>query len=190
MKNLSLITQIGMIAIAIAIVFMYIEPKISTIRDTQDITISYEKETQNVSQVNQNLRSKIAVIESISPQDTDSLVKYIPDSIDEISVLKDLSTVLESQGLNGFDIKYESNNSLTQQNDDVVSELSSLTEHYFLVTFESSYSQLKEVLALLETNNYLLQVSKISITEVENDVIKVDMNLTAFTRLLVIPELN
>jgi hypothetical protein len=178
-----------MIAIAVAIVFMYIQPKISSIRETQDLTSSYEVETQNVSQINESLKAKIAVIEAITPQDTQALTRYVPDTIDEIAVLKDLSIVLESQSINSFNISYQGNNAGTQQ-EDYVSEYGPVTEHYFSASFDSTYSQLKSLLGLLETNNYLLQVTNLKITDSEDDLITVDMSLTAFTRLLATPELN
>lgn len=190
MNKFSLVTQIGMIAAAVAIVVLYIEPKITSIRQTQDLTSSYELETQNVSQVNESLKAKIAAIETIAPQDALALARYVPDTVDEIAVLKDISTVLEMQSVSDFDLKYQGNNVGTEVEGEVASEFGAVTEHYFLVSFETGYDQLKSVLAQLETNNYLLQVSNLKITDTKEGVLKADVSLTTFSRLLVMEEIN
>jgi uncharacterized protein YqgV (UPF0045/DUF77 family) len=190
MNKFSLVTQIGLIAVAVAIVVLYIEPKITSIRQTQDLTSSYELETQNVSQVNESLKAKIAAIETIAPQDALALARYVPDTVDEIAVLKDISTVLEMQSINDFDLKYQGNNVGTEVEGEVASEFGAVTEHYFSVSFEAGYDQLKSVLAQLETNNYLLQVSNLKITDTKEGVLKADVSITTFSRLLVMEEIN
>lgn len=190
MNRFSLVTQIGMIAVAVAIVILYIEPKINSIRETQDLTSSYELETQNVSKINESLKAKIAVIGTIAPQDALALARYVPDTVDEIAVLKDISTVLETQSVNDFDLKYQGNNIGTEVEGGVVSEFGAVTEHYFSISFETGYDQLKSVLAQLETNNYLLQVSNLKITDTKDGALKADISVTTFSRLLVMEEIN
>ena len=48
MNKFSLVTQVGMIVVAVTIVIMYIQPKITSIGDIQDLTNKYEAETLNV----------------------------------------------------------------------------------------------------------------------------------------------
>ncbi len=183
MNKFSFVTQIGMIGIAVAIVLLYIKPQITTIRETQDLTSNYESETQNVSFVNESLKAKISTIEAISPKDTEALSRFVPDSIDDISVLKDLSTVLDAQLISGYDLKYKGDNSAVSSGDDAPTMFGPVTEHYFSIAFESSYAQLKSLLAQMETNNYLLQVSNLKIANSEDGALKVDMGVTVFTRL-------
>jgi hypothetical protein len=181
MNKLSFLTQIGMIAIAVAIVIMYIEPKISVIRETQDLTTSYEVETENVSQVNESLRAKISTIDSIPPDDLLALSRFVPSTIDEISILKDLGIMIETQLIPEYDIAYKGNNSDRVSVEEEPNEYGPVFEHYFSVSFESDYPQLKALLAQLQINDYLLQVDNLKITESKDDLIKVDMSLTSFT---------
>jgi ribosomal protein S6 len=181
MNKFSFLTQIGMIGIAIAIVVMYIEPKISSIRDTQDLITSYETETQNVSQVNESLKAKIAAIESVTPEDSQALARFMPSKIDEISVLKDLGVMLESQSISEYDIAYKGNNAVQTSEDEAPNEYGAVNEHYFSVGFEAEYSQVKAFLEQLEINDYLLQVTNLKITDSEENLVKVEMSLTAFT---------
>ncbi|MBY0538648.1 hypothetical protein K2P47_04610 [Patescibacteria group bacterium] len=181
MSKFSLVTQIGMIAIAVAIVVMYIQPKISSIRDTQDLITSYEIETQNVSQVNESLRAKISAIDAVAPQDIQALARFMPSKIDEISILKDMGTIIEAQSITEYDIAYQGSNSDQEVDEDSPSEYGSVTEHYFSAGFEADYQQVKSVLAQLAANDYLLQVSNIKITDTAEGLVKVDISLTAFT---------
>ena len=182
MNKFSLVTQVGMIVVAVTIVIMYIQPKITSIGDIQDLTNKYEAETLNVSQINENLKTKIAAIESINPQDVQALARFMPDKVDDIAVLKDLSLILESQSISQYDIAYKGNNAATQGTGEVVSEYKSAVEYLFSAKFEATYTQLKDLLALIETNDYLLQVSNVKITEGTEEKLNVELNLTSYAR--------
>jgi hypothetical protein len=181
MNKFSLLTHMGMIAIAVAIVLIYIQPKISSIRDTQDLITSYEIETEKVSQVNESLRAKIAAIDSIAPDDLQALARFVPATIDEISVLKDMEAILVSQSIDDFEIAYKGNNAGQSSDEEVTSEYGPVTENYFSASFETDYQQLKSLLALVETNDYLMQITNLKISEAADDLVKVDMSLTTFT---------
>ncbi len=182
MNKFSLVTQVGMIVVAVTIVIMYIQPKITSIGNIQDLTNKYEAETLNVSQVNENLKSKIATIEAINPQDAQALSRFMPDKVDDMAVLKDLSLILESQSISQYDIAYKGNSATTQNTAEVVSEYQSAVEYNFNASFEATYTQLKDILALIETNDYVLQVSNVKITEGTDEKLKVELNLTSFAR--------
>lgn len=182
MNKFSFITQIGMVVVAVIIVLMYIQPKISSIRGIQDLTTKYEIETQNVSQINEDLKNKITSIEAINPQDTQALVRFMPDSVDEIAVLKDLSLILESQAVSFFDVAFKGSSVGKQTTEDVVNEYNSANEYAFTLSFESTYTQLKNILSQIEANNYLLQVANLKISEGTQGSLKVDLNLISFAR--------
>lgn len=190
MNKFSFATQLGMIAIAVAIVIMYIQPKISTIRDTQDLISSYEVETQNVSQVNESLKAKISAIDAVTPEDMQALSRFVPTSIDEIAVLKDLGTIIEAQSITDYDIAYKGNNIDQASGDEAANEYGAVNEHYFAVGFEVKYPQLKSLLAQLEMNDYLLQVTNLKVADSAEDLVKVDMSLTAFTLAGAEPEVT
>ncbi len=179
-----------MIIIAVAIVIMYIEPKISTIRETQDLISSYEVETQNVSQVNESLKAKISAIDAVTPEDMQALSRFIPTDIDEIAVLKDLGTIIESQSITDYDIAYKGNNIDQASGEEAPNEYGAVNEHYFSVGFEAKYSQLKSLLSQLEMNDYLLQVTNLKVADSAEDLVKVDVSLTAFTLAGAEPEIT
>jgi hypothetical protein len=190
MNKFSLITQVAMIVVAVTIVIMYIQPKVSSIRDIQDLTTSYQTETDNVSAVNESLKAKVTQIDAIAPQDTAALTRFIPDTLDDIAVLKDISNIVELGTVRDYDVSYKGNNAAAIIDEQFENPNPGLTEHYFALTFESNYSQLKSVLSLLETNNYILQVENLKVTAMEEGTIKSEMSLTAFSRAQAVPEVT
>ena len=182
MNKFSFLTQIGMVVVAVVIVIMYIQPKITSIRQIQDLTNQYETETLNVSQVNESLKSKIIAIEAINPQDTQALARFLPDRVDDIAVQKDISLMLESQSITLYDIGYKGSTADKQASEDAINEYNSAVEYYFSATFESTYAQLKNILSLFESNDYQLQVSNLKISESAQGKLKVELNLTTFAR--------
>ncbi len=180
MNKFSFLTQIGMMVVAVTIVIMYIQPKVTSIREIQDLTTNYETETENVSKVNEDLKSKIAAIESISPQDTQALTRFMPDTVDDIAVLKDISIILESQSISQYEIGYKGNTLSEAATEESTNEYQSAVAYFFSAQFETTYPQLKTILAQIETNDYLLQVSNLKISEAELGKLKVDLSLTTF----------
>ena len=182
MNKFSFLTQIGMVVVAVIIVIMYIQPKVTSIREIQDLTNSYETETENVSKVNEDLKSKIAAIEAINPQDTKALERFMPDIVDDIAVLKDISTILESQSISQYEIGYKGNTLSVAPTAETSNEYQSAVAYFFSAQFETTYAQLKTILSQIETNDYLLQVSNLKISEATLGKLKVDLSLTTFAR--------
>lgn len=183
MSKTSLFTQLIMIAIAVAIGFLYLKPTIASIRVTQDDTDKYNTETENVSAVNLTLKSKLDAINSITITDSDLLTKFIPDKVDEVLVMKDIQNLLISSGLNTFSVDYKSGG--TSVNNSTVTinqEIQNLEKHDFSVSFKANYEQIKRVLSLIEENDYILQVSKMSIKPENASIFTVDILLTTFNR--------
>jgi hypothetical protein len=178
-----------MIGIACTIVLMYIKPQITIIRETQDVTAKYEAETQNVSQVTQDLKSKMAAIEALRPQDTAALERYLPDYIDDIAILKDISAIIETSAINQYSVVYSGTRTATDDSLEAESGSDKKTiEHEFAVAFSANYSQVKTILSVLETNNYLLRVTDLNLVDSAEGDLTVTMKLTAFSRLLKMDE--
>lgn len=191
MNNFSLMGQIMMIGIAIAIAVTYINPKVTSIRETQDIVANYQTETQNVSAVNQALKTKVELVDSIRPQDTQALQIFLPDTVDEISVMKDISNIISTANISDFNVSYSG---VSRDSSDEVdsgsqaggpttpASLAGISRHNFIINFDASYNQLKSFLSLLETNQYILEVDKLSAVADETGNLNVTINVFAFDR--------
>lgn len=174
-----------MIVVACLITVMYIKPTVSSVSDFQDLTNQYQIETTNVSRVNEDLKGKISTIETIRTEDLNALSRYLPDEVDEVVVLKDLSLILQSAAISKYTLKYTGSSQQSAENlSDTVdmSGQNKLDEYTFALSFQSDYNQLKSLLSLLETNDYLLQVSNLKVTASETGLHDVEINLKAFSR--------
>ncbi len=192
MSKNSLLTQILMIGVAIAIVFVYIKPTISNIRMTQDTINSYEEEAEKVLAVNNLLAQQVALVDSVRPQDMQALLRYMPDTLDQIAVLKDIDAIFTYAGVKLTDVNYDEKNANANLKNQaaaaegVIDPLAGLDTHGFNVTAEMSYAELKQLLAAFEVNNYLLQIDQLSVLPSESGLLTVELALLAFTRAPVV----
>lgn len=178
-----------MIVVAITIGIIYIQPTIADIRTIEDTTTLYKNEITKVSAVNQNLSAQLATLEAISPGDNQALEKYLPNSVDEVAVMKDITTIFSTVGVAIAGIDYvlpDTKNSNVDS--DTVDPYQGLDQSNFTVTATLDNQQLLRILNAIEINDYLLQVSSLKITPSETaSVLQIELVLTAFSRSVAVP---
>lgn len=191
MTPTSLFSQILMVIVAGVVGAMYISPTIGSIKATQDSTELYQQELVKISNVNTLLSSQVAKVDSVPLDAKQALLKFVPDSIDEIMIMKDIRLILIQAGLEPSTLVYgsggDSGQSNGNQSNQELMEMSAslpYITHDFSVSFESAYDQLKTLFDLLETSDYLLQISSMGILPAESGLINVDMTLQAFSRVV------
>lgn len=192
MSPTSLFSQVLMIIVAVVVGVMYIYPTIGSIKATQDSTELYQQELVKISNVNSQLAAQVAKVDSVPLEAKQALIKFVPDSIDEISVMKDIRLILAQAGLEPTSLAYGAGSSgdereSGQSSAEVVEVDTTLPyiTHDFSVSFESTYDQVKALFSILETNDYLLQISSLGMIPAESGLVTVDMNLQAFSRVVV-----
>lgn len=181
MSRISLFTQIIMIIVAAVIGFYYIKPTVTKIRVTQDLTATYEAEAAKVLDVNVLLKQRIEKIDSVTLGDSDALKRYIPDTVDEIAVMKDLAAIGSDLGIIFSSLTYDG---ATEES--VAEELNTepkLMSHAFSIETDVNYSELKQLLAALEINNYPLQVDLLDIVPDKTGLLAVSLSIQTFSRV-------
>lgn len=184
MSKISFLTQIFMIVIAIVIVFIYIKPTFEKIRETQETTAVYIAESDKVSDVNLLLKNKINTVNGVSSADMAALNRYMPDSVDNVVVMKDILAIFTALKLPLLSI---SAGSVAGAATDPGVRL---VPHTFSVTSQMSYSDVKRLLHALEVNDYLLQIDSLNLTPGTSDLVAVSMTLTVFSRTAVTAVVN
>ncbi len=177
MMSHSFIFQVLMIVVAVAIGLLYIRPTLAEIKTLQDTTMMYQAEIDKVAQVNALLAAQRQKKDSVSTTDSDALRRYMPNEVDEVQVMKDISVILGSVNLSPDTLSY-AGASGDASNDGSGAVL--YTEHTFSVGVTVTYVQLKALLKAIEVNDYLLQVNDLSITPGEDEVLTVTFTLSAF----------
>lgn len=183
MSSKGLFSHVAMIVLAIGIAFFYIQPTFSDIRDMQDDIALYQTERQKVDDVNNQLASLVSRLESVSAEDQQRLLTYIPNEVDTIEVPRLLQDLTERAGLLLENVTYE------DVNNEYVSdaENSGITDyptpHLVNMSVQGTYGQVKQLLRLLETNDYPLEVHSLEISVLQGNFLNADLSIITFSHV-------
>ncbi len=179
----SLLTQVGMAAIAIGIVITYIQPTLGEISERQDEIVKTVEEKNNITTVNNKLASLYSQVSAISPSDKVSLYTYLPDQVDEVKVLKDLTSIAKDANLVVNSLTYTGNqeNVSSSRNNSTVGSLDKPNVSSFEISFLSSYEQIKDFLLRLEQNNYPLDISTLNISATEGGFLETNATIITYS---------
>lgn len=183
----SLIIQVATAGVAIGIVMTYIQPTITTIRTQQDDIAKVREESERISEVNRRLASLYAQVNEISQRDKAALYTYLPDTVDDVRVLKDLNTMAEEAGVLVSELSY---GGLEQVAATAVEGSTDVRPegHLFNLTIQGSYEQFKQVLLRMERNNYPLVVQELSVSPTEGGLLTAKFTLVTYAHQM--PEAN
>ncbi len=93
------IRPIIMILIAVGLFFSYIQPTFSEIRAVQDETNDYTETIAKAEEFNQLVASLVERKNSFTPTELARLEAYVPDTVDGVSVMSDIQTLVTGSGL-------------------------------------------------------------------------------------------
>jgi hypothetical protein len=175
----SLLSQISLLIVAVALTFTYIKPTFIKIADVQDKTSTYQVEIKKVEAVNQRLDALVASVESVSTDDHKRLLTYMPNTVDIIAVPRDIQAIASDAGVIVRQITYDG-----PQQVEVMDDLDLPEPHAFLLEFEGSYEQVKNIVASFEQNHYPLEVLDMDIRKLEGGFLGVSMKLLTYDRTL------
>jgi Tfp pilus assembly protein PilO len=172
----SLLTQIIVAAIAIGIVVTYIKPQLGEIKGRQDEIAQTREEVKKVADVNARLAELYAQLSAIPQRDKAALTTYLPDQVDEVQVLKDISLMAEDARVELQQVSFSSEQSLA-----AVEGGQGLHEWSFSLTIESSYEELKQLLAYFERNHYPFVISSMNISPILGGNLTTAMVINAYS---------
>lgn len=172
----SLLTQVVVAGIAIGIIFTYIQPALGEIKLRQDEIDQTKEEFKKVTDVNARLAELYAQINAIPQRDKGALITYLPDYVDEVRVLKDLSLIANDAKVKLIDVSYGGSASQVSAVDE-----SEIITHTFSMNLESSYEGLKNTLSYLERNNYPIVVETMDVTPTEGGFLDVTLSLITYS---------
>lgn len=182
MISKSLFINVAMIAISIGIVITYVEPTFSEISKLQEDISVYQNEQKKVSEVNNQLSSLIDVLTSVYTDDERRLLTYMPDQIDPIDVVRDLSLISKEIGLTNISPVFEGKNTEKNQNREARgANIIQPEEYRFSLSAGGTYSQIKNLFLLLEQNDYPFEVQSVSLVSEEEGVLFFAAILSVYT---------
>ncbi len=183
MTGNSLLAQIVIAALAVGIVIAYIQPTIMKIGERQDEIAQTKEELEKVTAVNNRLAELVASVNAIPQVDKDSLLEYIPEELDEVKVLKDLTSISAIVGVSINDVGYEgeTNDFVGIDNDP---SFVNPTVHTFVLSVNGSYQKIKQLLLLLEQNKYPLEIASLSIMPQKDGFLQASFSIVTYSHKL------
>jgi hypothetical protein len=175
----NLLSQISLVVLAVALTMTYISPTFTHISDIQNKISVYQQEKDKVATVNQTLAELVKKVDAVSVEDHKRLLVYMPDSVDTIAVPRDIQAIANDAGVVVRDIKYEGALKVPEPLDPT-SAINVPEPHSFVITFESSYEQLKTILSYFEQNHYPLEVVELQVKKAEGDFLNVTIKLLTY----------
>ena len=176
-----LFTQIVVAALAIGIAVTYVQPTFTEIGEVQSSIAEYEREIDRVSDVNQRLAALVAQADSLSVSDRRALQTYLPNSIDIVSVPRDISAMADEAGVLLRSVGYDGEVSYFSRRANQAADENPMA-HAFAVQVEGTYEQIKTFLSLTERNEYPLQLGTLDIrADEENALIDAGIKLITFS---------
>lgn len=176
-----LFTQIAMIALSIGIAFFYIEPTFSNISKMQDDINLYRTERQKVNSVNEQLASLVNRLDSVPAIDQRKLLVYMPDQVDTIAVPRILQNIARETGILFRQVDY---GEVLDENIEAYESTAPIdypVPHAFYLTLQGTYPQIKQTIALLEQNEFPLEVHELSISVLEGGFLNVTMMVVTYS---------
>lgn len=173
-----LFTQIIMVVISVAIIITYIKPGLSEATSTQDDIVVYQKGTESVSEVNDQLATLVSRLEGVSVEDQRRLLTYMPDKIDHISVLRDLLLISIESGATYKNSSYSEGGKTRDANSPAVNMPA---KNVFSLQVDGTYDQLKKLLGLMEKNDYPLEITDLNISSIEGGLMSADISLNIYS---------
>jgi len=163
----SLLTQVVFITIALVIIFTFIKPAFSEIKELQDQEFIYSDAVAKAAQFNARLQELIERRDSISRADLAVLENFMPRTIDSLKVMNDIESIFRFKNIPlttltasdvvqpASDVSFES---------DIVMESAQEGTNYqdFEVSFAATYEDMKDLLSIIEMNASLLEVVELS----------------------------
>jgi len=167
-----LITQAILIITSITIIMTYVRPAFGDIADIQDDLARYRSTVSKASELNSALQGLITTERNIDPRDHDRLRTYLPQSINNVRVMRDIQSIFGVMGLTLTTLSSASVDAIAtpmvEGNEPTVASGQRLVFRDFELSFAGTYEDLKRVLGALEANAYPLEVVNLSFESTTN----------------------
>lgn len=175
----SLLTQLALIVIAIALVFTYIRPNLTEVTAIQDEIYEYSDAVGKAQELNNQLRELISLKNSFSVNDVAALEQFLPTEIDAPQVMRDIEFLVDQNEVTLVAISFDENmNSIPLPVDEFAEgvdpnssevNLATMPHSDFVLTVNGQYAEIKAFLLALESNDYPLEIVSMELVRSESD---------------------
>ncbi len=182
------VVQLFMIAVSVGIVMLFVMPTIDSFRAQQDRIAQYNDERLRVEEVTSLLNQHINTINNLPISGRQALERYMPNSIDEIAVMRDIESMVQAAGLSVTRLDYspadsgDGNVSTDGEETAIDPVLSNLQSAVFTLAVNTDYEGVKRLLRIIESNNYQFLIREASIAPSgEGAVLSATLRMEVYT---------
>lgn len=173
----SVLFQVLVLGISIAIGYLYVYPTFTEIGETQDAIVQYETELGNITAVNAQLANLVQRTNTLSSADRQKLDQYLPSTLDTIAIPRTIQIIADEVGVILNNIGPVAVRTTNQSGD----EFGSAPQvAQFSVQVSGTYEQIKRLLRLLEQNEYPLEINELTLTNPDGGFIAADFTIIVY----------
>lgn len=189
----SFFTQILMVVLAVGMLFFYVRPTMAEIGLIQDSIVQYKEERKKAESVNSQLAALVSEVNSISAANMKALSTFLPDTIDDAAVMRDIHNMAKLAEVSLLDVTYARGASEVTYNAEGVAVISGPMRHDFTTSIIGDYDSIKAFLGIIEKNNYPLEVYEFRLTandgnrdedtDIESSILQAELKLVTYSHL-------
>ncbi len=150
----------------------YVRPTFGEIAKIQDDLARYQSTVSKASELNSALQGLIATEKNIDTRDQDRLKTYLPFSINNVTVMRDIQNIFNVMGVQLSALNSASVDAIAvpmvEGDEPKVASGQKLVFRDFEVSFAGTYEDLKRVLSMIESNAYALEVVNLAFESTPN----------------------
>jgi hypothetical protein len=159
----TLLTQIALLALSVAIVFLFIKPAFTEIKVIQDNLLVYSDAVAKASDYNSRLNELLGLRDSFSQNDLAKLERFVPSTLDTLVIMHEIEAIFASNDIQISSLSAKDKSKpeavvYTEGDQPLENEIPEVMTQDFQVSFSGDYDVLKMILGVLESNARLLEI--------------------------------
>jgi hypothetical protein len=183
------ITPIFSIIVAFVVFFFYTKPMFAEIKITQGEAAQYEEAASKAQELNAELARKLNEKRGYSVENLERLDALVPNSINEVKILADLSELARSHNMLFGNVNVENVDGGTSNKSSSAEEGTALSQTVSYVDIENAsltfsligtYEQFKAFLADVERSLVMMEITEIDFMTGEGNLQQYEVAVTLF----------
>ncbi len=153
-----------MIAVAVGLFFLYINPTYEDVKALKTVDASYDQALQNANELETVLGTLVTKYNGFPEESLNRLRKLLPDNVDNIKLLLEIDSMATRNKMTLKNVKFEQqkDSSVEQTNSAVKEKNKDYGKYQLQFTTEGSYPNFVAFLKEVETNLRLVDVESVA----------------------------
>ena len=174
------ITPIFSIVIALVIFFLYTKPMFAEVKSVQNDTARFVGAAAKAQELNAALTSKLGEKRSYDPENLERLDALVPESIDEVRVLTDVSEIARTHNMLFGNVSVKKSEENKEVSNAQTIRYTDIADTNIAFSLIGTYDQFKAFLADIEMSLVMLEITNIGFTAGEGELQQYEVSVNLF----------